>query len=364
MRHISRRDRSGRWPRRLAAGTCLVGCASLLTLVLPGTSNAALHPLTGIRTAAKAAKAAGSGATPASYQATLPPPPTVQDPTDASGEPDRIAQPDLPGAGPSVGVPVPSGWTSTVEQVQSGVLLRDYVVVRPTDAGAGPLPVLVVLHGHGMTPAGVSRVTDFLPMVGRAVVVYPAGFGKSWNAGGCCGLAVTAGVDDVTFLTTVVHDVLASVPGTSAQDVYLAGFSNGGRMAYRMACADPGLFAGVAAVEAVPVPACTPPRPVSIAIVAYQDDPYVSISAPDPAQVVRGMVEPRVDDVVAEWRMADGCVGNPTVKQVGTAVISLWSACQNQTRVQYVLYAGGAHRWPQGDPGTPGASRLIWSFFH
>jgi polyhydroxybutyrate depolymerase len=332
-----------------------------LTLALPGTSDAEPHTLTGIRTAATAARVLGHGVKPASFEGT-PVPPTVPDPTDSSGEPDRIAQPDLPGVGPSVGVPVPSGWTSTVQQVQSGVLLRDYVVVRPTAAGSGPLPVLVVLHGHGMTPAGVARVTSFLPIVGRAVVVYPAGFGKSWDAGGCCGLARTAGVNDVAFLTTVVHDVLANVPGTSAQNVYLAGFSNGGRMAYRMACADPGLFAGVAAVEAVPVPACTPSHPVSISIVAYQNDPYVSISGQDPTQVVRGIDEPRVDDIVAQWRQADGCVGNPTVKQVGTAVISLWSACQNQTRVQYALYAGGAHHWPVGGLGTPSASGLIWSF--
>jgi polyhydroxybutyrate depolymerase len=342
----------------------LVGCASLLTLVLPGTANASVLTLTGIRTAATAARALGSGVTAAAVVPTPAPPPRVPDPTDSSGKPDRMAQPDLPGSGPSVGVPVPSGWTSTVQQVQSGVLLRDYVVVRPTVAGSEPLPVLVVLHGHGMTPAGVARVSAFLPIVGRAVMVYPAGFGQSWNAGACCGLARAAGVDDVAFLSTVVHDVLASVPGTSAQNVYLAGFSNGGRMAYRMACADPGLFAGVAAVEAVPAPACTPPRPVSIAIVAYQDDPYVSVSAQQPTQVVRGMDEPRVDTVVAEWRMADGCLGTPTVKVVGTALISLSSDCQNQTQVQYALYAGGGHRWPAGDLGTPSASRLIWSFFH
>jgi len=363
MRHISRRDRPGRRLRRFAAGSCLVGCASFLTLAVPATSHAAVHTLTGIRTPA-AARALGPVATPTSSKPTSIPEPTVPDPTDSSGEPDRIAQPDLPGLGPSVGVPVPAGWTSSVQQIQSGVLLRDYVVVRPTASGSGPLPVLVVLHGHGMTPAGVARLTGFLPVVGRAVVVYPAGFGKSWDAGGCCGLARAAGVNDVSFLTTVVHDVLASVPGTSAANVYLAGFSNGGRMAYRMACADPGLFAGVAAVEAVPVPLCTPPRPVSIAIVAYQEDPYVSVGSRDPTQVVRGKGGPRLDQVVALWRQADGCVGGPTVKQVGTAVISLWSACQNQTRVQYALYAGGGHRWPQGDPGTPSASGLIWSFLH
>jgi len=367
MRSISRRDQSGPRRRRFAAGGSFVAGAALLvltSLVLtsPGTSQAAVHVLKGIRTTATAIKTAGPGATTTLLEPVPTGPSTVPDPTDSSGGRDRIAQPDLPGLGPSLGVPVPAGWSSTVQLAQTGALLRDYVVVQPVKSVPGPLPVLVVLDGLHMTPAGVARVTGFLSIVGRAVVVFPAGYGRSWDAGGCCGLARAAEVDDVSFLTTVVHDVLATVPGTSAQDVYLTGFSNGGRMAYRMACVDPGLFAGVAAVEAVPVPACDPPHPVSIAIVAFQNDPLLSISMPQPTNMVYGMVEPRVDEVVAQWRQIDGCVGNPTVRQDGTATVSLWTACQNQTRVQYVLYAGGAHRWPQGDPGTPSASQLIWSF--
>jgi polyhydroxybutyrate depolymerase len=362
MRPLSCRDRSGRRLRRFAAAASFVSVAVLGVLASPGTSQATVHVLTGIRTATMAAKGLGHGSTSAAIGPVPTPPPAVPDPTDSSRAPDRMAEPDLPGLGPSVGVPVPAGWTSTVEQVQSGVLLRDYVVTQPIVTGPGILPVLLVLHGHGMTPAGVARITGFLSTVGKAVVVFPAGFGQSWDAGGCCGLARTAGINDVAFLTTVVHDVLASVPGTSAQAVYLAGFSNGGRMAYRMACASPGLFAGVAAVEAVPVPACVPSRPVSIAIVAYQNDPYLSIAAPEPLRVVRGIDEPRVSDIVAQWRQIDGCVGNPTITTFGTAINSVWSACQDQTRVQYTLYAGGAHRWPQGDGSTPSASHLIWTF--
>jgi polyhydroxybutyrate depolymerase len=364
MRPLSRRDQPGRRLRRFAAAVSLVSIPVVGVLASPGASQASVHVLTGIRTAQVAAKGLGHGVTSAAIGPVPSPPPTVPDPTDSSRAPDRVAQPDLPGLGPSVGVPVPAGWTSTVEQVQSGVLLRDYVVTRPVVTGPGTLPVLLVLHGHGMTPAGVAKITGFLSMVGKAVVVFPAGFGQSWDAGECCGLARTAGIDDVSFLTTVVHDVLASVPGTSAQDVYLAGFSNGGRMAYRMACADPGLFAGVAAVEAVPVPTCAPSRPVSIAIVAYQNDPYLSIAAPEPIQEVRGIDEPRVSDVVAQWRQIDGCVGNPTITTAGTVINSVWSACQDQTRVQFTLYAGGAHRWPQGEASTPSASQMIWTFLH
>lgn len=261
------------------------------------------------------------------------------------------------------GVPVSAGWVGNGERVRSGALERFYVIVRPAGTATGPLPVLVVLPGREMTAAGIARVTDFPPVAGRAVLIYPEGYGRSWNAGGCCGLAYDAGVDDTAFLAAVVHQVLAAVPGTSARAVYLAGFSNGGRMAYRMACADPGLFAGVAAVEAVPVVGCEGPHPVSIAIVAYQDDPLLSISAAQPAKVIDGFVEPRVDDEVALWRQLDGCTGQPTVQQTGTVTVTEWTACRDKTRVQYDLYAGGRHLWPRGAAATPSATELVWEFF-
>ena len=343
MRHNSRQDRTGRRMRRLAQGGCLVVGAILLSLVVPATSHAASrdgHP------AEPTARAIG---------------PAWKAPTTG---PERMVPSDLDGRSPSVDVPLPPGWTSTVRYVQSGSLLRDYVLVRPVGSATGPLPVLVVLHGRGMTPAGIARISNFPSVVGRAVVVYPAGYGWSWNAGGCCGSAHTAGIGDVSFLTAVVHDVVAMVPGTSDRAVYLVGFSNGGRMAYRMACADPALFAGVAAVEAVPVRPCDQSHPVSLAIVAYRNDPLLSISGTQPVRVVKGMVEPRVEEVVGRWLQNDGCTGNPSVRQLGTATVSTWSACRDGTRVQFDLYAGGSHHWPTGASTTPSASEVIWKFFH
>jgi polyhydroxybutyrate depolymerase len=226
------------------------------------------------------------------------------------------------------------------------------------------MPVLIVLHGRDMSPEAMANTTDFLPVVGRAVVVYPQGYDLSWNAGSCCGGAQRAGVDDVAFLADLVHHVVATVPGASASQVYLVGFSNGGRMAYRMACADPGLFAGVAAVEAVPVMSCAAPRPIPLAIVAYQDDPLLTIAPPEPPRRVEGYIEPRVDQVVATWRHADGCPAAPIVREEGTVSVSSWSGCSDHTRFQYDLYAGGSHHWPRGNAATPSATQLIWRFFN
>ena len=115
-----------------------------------------------------------------------------------------------------------------------GGLERTYVVARPAQALTGVLPVVIVLHGRDMTPAHMER-DSVLPPAARAIVVYPAGYGRSWNAGACCGPAHADRVDDVAFLAAVVREVLRGEPGASADAVFLLGYSNGGRMALRMA---------------------------------------------------------------------------------------------------------------------------------
>jgi polyhydroxybutyrate depolymerase len=323
--------------RWLWAGLALMVAAAVTGLALPVWQAGASHHL---------AHPAGSSHLPTSLLRVADPTGTARPEPGRPGHPGQLA--------------TPASWVSTVEHIWSGGRSRSFVLSRPV--GPGPLALLVVLHGREMTPATIARIADFPAVAGRAVLVYPAGFDLSWNAGACCGGAHAAGVDDQAFLAAVVHQVLATVPGTSTHDVYLAGFSNGGRMAYRMACTEPGLFAGVAAVEAVPVTTCNHPRPISIAIVAYRDDPLLSFSASQPAKVIEGVTEPRVDAVVAQWRRIDGCVGAAVVRQEGTATISTWAACRAGTRVQYELYAGGAHRWPRGGPTTPSATKTVWSF--
>ncbi len=246
--------------------------------------------------------------------------------------------------------------------LQVGSLSRSYLLMRVIPQPGVKLPVLVVLAGRGMTPTVMARRSGFPAVTGPAIIVYPAGYGYSWNAGACCGVAQQAGVDDVAFLNAVVHQVLASQPDAAANQVYVIGYSNGGRMAYRLACADPGTFAGMAAVEAVPVSACSQLAPLPVDIVASSGDPLLSIDPTTPPKVIRGYVEPRVSDVVGKWRALDGCNGMPTVSVTGRAMSQTWDRCRGAGRLQYTLYAGGSHVWPMGGRSTPAAERLVWTF--
>jgi polyhydroxybutyrate depolymerase len=256
--------------------------------------------------------------------------------------------------------PLPRGWRAAVHVIDVGGLSRTYLVVTP-ERLAPDAPVLVVLHGRDMTPDGMLHITGLAPAAGNAVLVYPSGYRWSWDAGGCCGSAHRAGVDDVAFIHAVVHDVLASIPAADPFKVYAVGFSNGGRMAYRLACDLPGTFAGMAAVEAVPVMNCPHLHPLDVEIIAQRLDPLLTIGDA-PQKTMQGYLEPTVASTVMTWRGLDHCLIPGSVTTEGRATITTWS-CGAGTRLQYTIYTRGAHRWPTGGGPTPGGTRVILGFF-
>ncbi len=235
-------------------------------------------------------------------------------------------------------------------------------MIRPPVQRGDALPVVMVLHGRGLTPAAMERISHLLPVVGRAITVYPAGWSRSWNAGGCCGVAHRQDVDDTAFLAAAVHEVLATQPDASSHRVYLVGYSNGGRMAMRMACASPGLFAGLAAVEAVPVAPCATTVPLPTVVVASTGDPLLTIPTYGPKKTMQGYVEPTVGQTVDQWRQLDGCSPAASSRPIGLVISTVWSNCAGRGRLQYDLFQGGSHRWPVGGGRTSSAQSLMAAF--
>jgi polyhydroxybutyrate depolymerase len=263
-------------------------------------------------------------------------------------------------ADPTAGLgPLPAGWGAAAHDVTVSGLPRTYLTVAPTSL-TGRVPVVVLMHGAGMTAAGVLALTGLAAQTGPAVIVAPEGWEESWDAGGCCGPAGRAGINDVGFIRTALQQVLGSYPQADPTRVYAAGFSNGGRMAYRLACDMPGTFAGFAAAEAVPVENCSALHPLSVLIIAQGNDPVLAVGAADPPRHIDGMAEPTVAAVVARERAMDGCAGSPTVTYAGVAERSVWH-CAAGTRFTYVWYPGGAHSWRAPIGATPGSTDMVLS---
>ncbi|HEU5001865.1 MAG TPA: hypothetical protein VFW71_03675 [Actinomycetota bacterium] len=254
-----------------------------------------------------------------------------------------------------------TGMTQVTTNVIVGHTERHYVVFTPSSPVARRVPALVVLHGRDVS-LGLEEDRDgLLPLAdqGKAVVVYPEGIRRSWNAGACCGAAQLAGVDDVAFLSEVLHR-FATDPRVSG--VYLAGFSNGGRMAYRMVCAAPSLVRAFVVVDAVPALDCPPGRPVSLLQLDGTVDPIVAYDSSVDPHVTNGFVEPSATDAVAAWAKRDGCSGQVASHALGELQLAVWSQCSPGTTVQFGTYEGTGHGWPQGGPDTPSGADVLWTF--
>ncbi|MCW2778251.1 MAG: putative lipoprotein [Frankiales bacterium] len=152
---------------------------------------------------------------------------------------------------------LPAGTTDPRVVLDDG---REYVLHVPPGLRRDPTraqgrPALVVLHGLDTDPADAARSTGFDVLADRDddLVAYPAGVGHSFDAGLCCGPAARYGVDDVDFLVRVVQDLRRRGAGR----VSVVGFSNGGMMAYRLACERPGLVDSVGVMSGtLEIPRC------------------------------------------------------------------------------------------------------------
>lgn len=119
------------------------------------------------------------------------------------------------------------------------------VVFFRSPEGADPkksLPLVLVLHGYGASGLfqSVYLRLDKLVDEKRFLLIAPDGSPTSkgtrfWAAvDGCCESAGKK-VDDVRWLTALVEEV-ASVWSVDRKRIYVVGHSNGGAMAYRLAC--------------------------------------------------------------------------------------------------------------------------------
>ena len=166
--------------------------------------------------------------------------------------------------------------------VQPPIPTSFYRVARPRPVnlyvpsgydGQTAVPLVILLHGYSGTGAGEERYMQFQPLAESRgfLYCYPDGMidrwgNRFWNATDASADFAYTGVDDAGYLRGLVE----SIGGQFAVDrkrVYLIGHSNGGFMAYRMACQSADLVAGIASLAGgtfLDPGRCAPSEPVSI----------------------------------------------------------------------------------------------------
>lgn len=247
-------------------------------------------------------------------------------------------------------------WNTSVSKMQVGDMTRSYTTLSPKTGLAADAPIIVVLSGiYAGQNQEINRdqLTSYVK-AGKAELVYPLAYRETWNAVGCCSWASLAAVNDLGFIEALVPKVN---PGHK-HPLYIMGYSNGGRLAYRIACTNPTLFDGYAIVKADPIPGCEVLDEMKIMQIASLDDNRVPFKAGQ-----HGQESPAATVQVARLRKTDGCTAKSVTEKSGNLTYTVWPDCRRGSRVGFAVYTTGKHLYPRPPNSKPAASQVIWAFF-
>jgi polyhydroxybutyrate depolymerase len=267
-----------------------------------------------------------------------------------------------------------------------GGIRRDYLVHVPaSEPRGGKAPIVLALHGGGGGMNYQANNYDLKLKADEAgfIAVFPNGYSRfrggvlaTWNAGKCCGQARDSSIDDVGFLKLVIARVVRHTNADPSR-VFVTGMSNGGMMAYRLACEAPGLIRGIAPVAGTDnTNVCTPSRPTPVIHFHARDDTHVLYTggAGKDAFRNRSVVTDftSVPTTIAKWVAINRADPKATaLLAVPGARCDIHAARAGGAPVQLCTTDGGGHSWP-GVPGNrPGktpsqaisANDLMWDFF-
>ena len=263
---------------------------------------------------------------------------------------------------------------SSTHTISVGGLTRSYIVYRPATLPAAA-PLVVMMHGGfgSASQAEKSYGWNTEAESGHFLVAYPDGFDRAWNAGGgCCGNPAKDGVDDIGFITAMVSAIEHSV-SVNAGAVYATGISNGGIMAYDLACHTT-IFAAIGPDSATELGGCQHPATLSVIAIHGTADKNVPYNGGE-GDGVAHIDGPAIPALNASWRQAEDCAA-PAVSTAGVVTTSL-ASCPDGRAVELITITGAGHQWPGGvsspivqkllgtDPPSTAlnATQVIWRFF-
>jgi polyhydroxybutyrate depolymerase len=231
-----------------------------------------------------------------------------------------------------------------------------------------------MIHGGGGTAAAAERTYgwDAEADSGQFIVAYPDGLDHAWAVGsGCCSTPGRTDVNDVGFISQLVSTVSHEAPIDSKR-VYVTGISEGGMLAYRLACQTT-IFAAIGPDSATLLGRCPSPPAISVIHIHGTADQRIPYNG-GPGAGVNHIDGPAIPALNAMWRSVDRCAA-PSTSTAGVVTKSV-AACPDGRAVELITVAGAGHQWPGGvcgsrcslgltDPPSTAlnATQTIWQFF-
>jgi len=243
------------------------------------------------------------------------------------------------------------------------------------------LPLVIVLHGHG------DNAQDFEASTGMSdkadtehfIAIYPQAMGNpsDWHS------AVDGPADkaDVDFVHEIIHTMIEQYHVDRTR-IFVAGHSNGGFMAYRIASllsndiAAVGVTAGsIGSIDKQgdTIRISQPRRPVAVIHFHGYADPSVPYEGGDEDDGPDNIVS--APNTVHFWVTADGCPATPTrvISSNKNVIVDSYTPCALGTAVVFYTIVDGQHRWPGDDipwwtfPNREitdvDATNVMWDFF-
>lgn len=138
-----------------------------------------------------------------------------------------------------------------------------------------PIPLVLLLHGYGGTGAGVEGYFGYLPLVDPRGFAYAFPNGRVDSVGqrfwtatdACCNFFNQGGSNDDSIYLRALIERIRQTLDIDRERIWLAGHSNGGFMAYRMACDHSEVIAGIVSLAGATFAnpaACAARQPVHV----------------------------------------------------------------------------------------------------
>ena len=254
-------------------------------------------------------------------------------------------------------VPEPvTNYTDVVDTVDStlhtitieGMQPRTYFLHVPAAyQPSQSVPLLLAFHGRSTVGKEILRTSQFVAWAAEMNFIVAAVNGavydgaSSWNAGNCCTNATTYEENDVLLASTIIDFVKSNYAVDPAR-LWASGHSNGGMLAYRLACDLSDKITAIAVVTgALMDPTCSPTKPVSIFHIHGNLDPTILFHGGGKFET------PNIYFSVQDMAYRNSCTGDP--KETSNTIEERYTwRCTTGVETQLVNYQEQSHAWVDG----------------
>ncbi|MGL4621997.1 MAG: alpha/beta hydrolase family esterase [Chroococcidiopsis sp.] len=280
--------------------------------------------------------------------------------------------------------------------IRTDSLDRDCLVHLPTTYDqANPLPLVIMLHGMGSTAINVVRETGWSDKADTEsfIVAYPEATRPdssqppsfrynppAWNDGSGRFHAAERNIDDVNFIRKLLDHLMANY-SIDRRRIFVAGFSNGASMAFRIGAELADRVAAIAPnAGACWVKIVKPARGVSLCYITGTADPLNPLHGGFPKLAFGelnqgGKPKASAQVTISQWTKALGCPEAPLRNDLTNGVHTrLYGPGRDGAEVIFITIEGLGHIWAGGENLIPeflvgkptdklNATDVIWDFF-